>query len=776
MSGEYFRGVVMTSRTSIGGRGTAARKAFLISTSAAAIIAAGFCIAEPAIAQNANSGASTLPPVQVDAPSAPRVRRAQPQRAASGHARTRPVAPQPVRQPLSVNPQDAQSGQVGYITRNISSGTKTNTALLNVPQSVTVLTKEFIRDQDFRSIGEAVRYVPGVVPHQGEGNRDDVVIRGQRTNADFFIDGIRDDVQYFRDLYNTQRIEVLKGPNAMIFGRGGGGGVINRVQKEADGVSIREVTVQGGSFDNKRVTIDTGGAVNENVAARINAMYENSGTYRDYGHLERYGINPTVTIRGEDTKVKLSYEYLHDDRTADRGIPAQGTVPAPTNARPTVPFATNASTFFGNPDQSYSKQDVHIANAVIDHDFNNGLSVKNSSRYANYDKFYQNVFPTTTFFVDPAGRASISAYNNLAQRENLFNQTDWTYKTNTGPVLHTIVFGTEFGRQNTFSLRNTGQINGGTTLLVPASSPTTFAPWSFIHNNASDNNSYATLDVASFYIQDQIEVSRYLQFIGGVRYDRFDLTSQNLNPGGTVDSRVDNLVSPRAGVIIKPVDNVSVYGSYSISYLPSAGDQFSSLTPSLAVTVPEKFINNEVGVKWDITPRLQASAAIYDLDRENQRFIVGGQVVALGKTNTKGAELSLTGYVTDQWQVTGGYAYTDARIVDASSATIVAGNRVGLVPFNTFTMWNKYQFNEMWGAGLGIIHYDDFFATSDDTVKLKAFTRVDAAIYFRLDKTWRAQLNIENLFDTSYYATADAANNITPGSPRAFRASVTANF
>jgi catecholate siderophore receptor len=128
MSGEYFRGVVMTSRTSIGGRGTAARKAFLISTSAAAIIAAGFCIAEPAIAQNANSGASTLPPVQVDAPSAPRVRRAQPQRAASGRvARTRPVAPQPVRQPLSVNNQDAQSGQVGYITRNISSGTKTNT-------------------------------------------------------------------------------------------------------------------------------------------------------------------------------------------------------------------------------------------------------------------------------------------------------------------------------------------------------------------------------------------------------------------------------------------------------------------------------------------------------------------------------------------------------------------------------------------------------------------------------------------------------------------------
>jgi catecholate siderophore receptor len=198
-----------------------------------------------------------------------------------------------------------------------------------VPQSVTVLTKEFIRDQDFRSIGEAVRYVPGVVPHQGEGNRDDVVIRGQRTNADFFIDGIRDDVQYFRDLYNTQRLEVLKGPNAMIFGRGGGGGVINRVQKEADGVPIREVTVQGSSFDNKRVTIDTGGAVNENVAARINAMYENTGSYRDFVNLERYGINPTVTIAANDTKGQAQLRISARRPHRDRGIPSQGTCRRP---------------------------------------------------------------------------------------------------------------------------------------------------------------------------------------------------------------------------------------------------------------------------------------------------------------------------------------------------------------------------------------------------------------------------------------------------------------
>lgn len=666
-----------------------------------------------------------------------------------------------------------KNGTVGYLATRTSSATKTDTPLLNVPQSVSVLTKEFIKDQNFQSIGDAIRYVPGVIPHQGEGNRDQVVIRGQSSSADFFINGIRDDVQYFRDLYNIQSIEVLKGPNAMIFGRGGGGGVINRVQKEADGVPIKEVTVQGGSFDNKRVSIDTGGAVDANVAGRINAVYEKSGTFRNYGDIERYGINPTVTLRGDDTKVKLSYEYFHDERTADRGIPSLGTVPAATRFRPTVPYPTDPATFFGNPDLSYAKVDAHIADAVIEHDFNNGLKVKNTSRYAYYDKFYQNVFPGSA--VNPATQTlTLSAYNNGIKRQNLFNQTDWTYKTNTGPVLHTLLFGTEFGRQTSNSLRMSGTFLGSN--VVSAFSPVSFVPVRFANNGGSDANALSTLDLAAVYAQDQIEVTRYLQFIGGVRFDRFDLTVNNRNNNLTTN-RVDNLVSPRAGVVFKPVDNVSFYGSYSVSYLPSSGDQFSALSPGLAVTVPEKFTNTEVGVKWDITPRTLFTAAVYDLDRDNQRFTDNqGRILTTGKTNTKGAEVALTGYVTDQWQVTGGYAYTDARIVSDTSAIIVKGNRVGLVPYNTFAMWNKYQIDPMWAAAVGVIHYDNFYATSDDTVRLPAFTRVDAAVYLKINEMWRAQLNIENIFNTGYYATADANNNISPGSPRAFRVSATAKF
>lgn len=746
-------------------------RAVLLSVSYLAL-GVGFAIcATDARAQSAASearpGATSLPPVSVDPA------RRKPRRARATNA-PRQAAPAAVAQTQAkpLDTQDARSGTIGYLATRTSSATKTNTALINVPQSVTVLTKDFLKDTGSQSVSEAIRYVPGLVPAQGEGNRDQLVIRGQNTTADFFVDGLRDDVQYYRDFYNIQSIEVLKGPNAMIFGRGGGGGVINRITKEADGRTIREVTVQGGSYDNKRVSIDAGGAVDSNVAGRINAMYEKSGSFRDHVDLERYGINPTVTIRGEDTKVKLSYEYFHDERTADRGIPSYGTG---TRFNPASPFQTSPSTFFGNPDLSYSRADAHIANAVIEHDFNNGLTVRSASQYSNFDKFYQNVFAGGAVNT-VTQRVALSAYNNATKRENVFNQTDWTYRTNTGPVLHTIVFGTEIGRQTTDSLRNTGAfvIPGSNSVL--ASNPTSFAPVNFFHA-ASDANSLATLNLASAYVQDQIEITRYFQVIAGVRFDRFDLTSLNRNAGGTTSSRVDNLVSPRVGVVFKPVENVSVYGSYSTSYLPSSGDQFSSLTPQLAVTEPEKFINTEVGVKWDISPRTQFTAAVYDLDRENQRFTdVLGNILTTGKTKTRGAEVAVTGYVTDQWQITGGYAYTDARITSDNSLTIVKGNRVGLVPYNTFTMWNRYQIDQMWGAGVGVIHYGSSYASSDDTVRLPAFTRVDAALYFRLNQNWRAQLNVENIFDVGYYATAHSNVNISPGAPRTFRVSATANF
>src|SRR5262245_60758539 len=197
----------------------------------------------------------------------------------------------------------------GYEAPVISSATKTPTPLRDVPQAITVVTKELIRDQMMASVADVVRYVPGIVAHQGENNRDQLVIRGNSSSADFFLDGVRDDVQYYRDLYNLDRVEALKGSNAMIFGRGGGGGVVNRVSKVAEFLPLAEFTLLAGSYDHKRVSADVDRALSKTVAFRFNAMYENSGSFRDAVDLERYGVNPTLTFMPrQETRLTLGYE------------------------------------------------------------------------------------------------------------------------------------------------------------------------------------------------------------------------------------------------------------------------------------------------------------------------------------------------------------------------------------------------------------------------------------------------------------------------------------
>lgn len=663
---------------------------------------------------------------------------------------------------------------VGYLTRETRSATKTNTPLIDTPQSVSVITQAQIRDQGFQSIEEAVRYVPGIIPHQGEGNRDDLVIRGQRSNADFYVNGVRDDVQYFRDLYNTQRIEVLKGPNALVFGRGGGGGVINRVLKEADGVPIREIVAQGGQFGNKRVAVDVGDRINENVFFRLNGVFEDTGTYRDFVDIRRYGINPTMTfLLSPVTTLKLSYEYFHDERTTDRGIPSQF-------GRP-YRYRQNIATYFGNPDLSYAKVDANIATATLDHLFESGVALHSTLRFADYQKFYQNVYPGGA--VNAAGTSvNITAYNNDTPRTNYFNQNDFTYKFDTGVLRHTLLAGFELGYQDGRALRKDGFFpNGSQTLAVNPFSPVSRVPVSF-RNLATANNTRYDLGLAAVYAQDQIEIGPHLQFIGGLRYDHFDFTSNNLNavaPTPVRTNRIDDLLSPRAGVVVKPFENLAFYGSYSVSYLPSSGDQFGSLSPGLAIAQPERFENAEIGVKYDVSPVLQLTGALYNLDRYNQRIADpnrAGFFLTTGQTNTQGAEIGANGFVTDWWQVAGGYAFTDARIVSNVSTTIVAGNTVGLVPFNAFTMWNKFEVTPEFSFGVGYIQTGHTFASSDNTVRLPGITRFDLGLFYRVNEFWRAQINIENVFDRQYISTADGNNNISPGAPRTIRAQIIARF
>ena len=690
--------------------------------------------------------------------------------------------------------QDARTGTVGYFANSTSVATKNNTAIVNIPQSLNVVTRQMIDDQNATNLTDVTRYVPGVAVHQGEGNRDELVIRGVDSSANFFVNGFRDDVQIFRDIYNTQSIEVLKGPSAITFGRGAGGGILNRTLKEADGEYRYQASAQTGSWGDRRFALDAGQAINENVAVRLNAFYEGADGFRDFNHIERYGFNPTATFKvTDDTNVKLSYEYYHDGRTADRGNPSLTPASSPggaTRFNPATSFAPNNdfSTFFGSPSLNTAQATVNTGMAFIDHDFGNGLTVKNGTIVADYKKFYQNVYPTGPAgtllgAVNPAETTvNLGAYQHHTDRNNIFDQTDFTYKTATGPINHTVGFGTEFGNQYGIDLRNTGVFpNGTNTIVVNPFAPTYFGPVNFVHHFtsanigdgvvAADSNSKYNLNVESGYARDTVEITRYLQIIGAARFDRFDMSALDQNTGIN-RARVDNLVSPQAAVILKPIDSMSIYTAYSVSYLPASGDQFSSLSPGTAILTPQKFENTEVGLKWNVNPKLLFQTAVYNLNRTNQPIADGnnpGFFLPSGSTLTRGFEASLVGYVTEAWQSSFAYAYTDAKITSNTSTTVVAGNRVQLVPYNQFAWWNKYQFTPMWSAAVGVIHFDDSFASSDDTVRLPAFWRFDAGIYADIDKNWRAQLTVENIFNKGYWASADGNNNISPGQGRTFK-------
>ena len=666
-----------------------------------------------------------------------------------------------------------------YAATSTTTATKTNTLLRDVPQSITVITDDLIKDQSIRSLADAVRYVPGVGISQGEGNRDALVFRGNRSTGDFFIDGLRDDAEFFRDLYNIERIEVLKGANGMIFGRGGSGGVVNRVTKEAHWSPVQEFSFQGGSFEQKRMSADVGYVINDIAAVRLNALYENSGSFRDGVDMERLGIAPTLTIKPTHrTKVVVNMERFHDDRTADRGITSvvggAGQVTGPVDVR--------RAQFFGDPRRSNANVDVLSFGNFIEHKFDSGVTVQNRTNYTTYDKFYQNVFASGGLNL-VSGLLPIGAYNNATERDNVFNQTNVLYSLNTGPISHTLLAGIEVGRQETHNRRETGLFNNSAdnaNLFVPISHPVTNAPITFINRNSGDGIdalNRSVVDVLSLYVQDQIEIIPQIQVIAGVRYDLFEVNFQQKNGARDHIKTQDDLIAPRFGVIYKPIEPVSLYASYSQAFVPRAGDQLNALNVTVETLKPEKFTTMEVGLKWDIRPDLALTGAAYQLDRTNViNSIVGGQTFLSKGQRTEGVEVSLVGQLTQNWSVMGGYAYQTGELTSDVFGIAKKGATVAELPRHTFSMWSRYDFTPSIGAAVGVIHRDDMFASLTNRVSLPDFTRVDAALFARFTKSFRGQLNIENLFDTQYFASAHNDFNITPGSPIAVRASLIANF
>jgi catecholate siderophore receptor len=655
----------------------------------------------------------------------------------------------------------------GYELDDGSSGTKTPTPIIDVPQTVTALTRDQLDDQNLRSLNDALRFVPGVSLKTGEGHRDEVFIRGQVTTADFYLDGLRDDAQYYRPLYNIERVEVLKGANALIFGRGAGGGAVNRVAKQAAlGRTKLGAATSLDTFGGFDIAGDVSLPIADVAAVRLNAFYEEFASNRDVYDGRFIGINPAGTLQlGEATRLLASYTYDDDRRIVDRGLPS-------FRGRP---LRGNDDRFIGDPRFNDSTVQAHIARARLEHDFNSNLSANLAVQYATYDKYYGNILPGAASDTDGDGIADavqVTGYDSATDRENLMGQANLIWNGNTGPIGHTVLVGAEFTRQDTLSKRD--RVRFATTRLaeiIPLAQSTTIPAFAL----ESQLGSRSELEVASLYLQDQVELAEWLELVVGARYDRFTLDSINTLEGFAAE-RTDEKLSPRVGLILKPQPNLSLYASYTESFLPASGDQFTVLSRTTVQLEPEEFRNLEAGVKWAPRRDILATAAVFRLDRSNTPSINDqGMTVLTGESRVQGAELSLAGSLTRRLHVNVGYTYLNGEIRSAL-AGVPVGRELQQLPEHQVGAWARYDFSDRLGLGLGVVHQGSQFTTYSNTVRLPAYTRVDAAAFFTVTDRVSVQLNVENLTDAAYYPSAHNDNNIQPGRPLNARLGVRLNY
>ena len=644
-----------------------------------------------------------------------------------------------------------------YLSNEKFSGTKTQTPIVDVPQSLSVVTSAQIAEQAFTDMGDVLRYTPGASIGQGEGHRDQITIRGQNSTADFFIDGLRDDVQYFRPLYNIEQIEILRGSNAMIFGRGGGGGVVNRATKRPDSsADIASLSVSADTFGEISGAIDYNTATSADSAVRINAFAESLNNHRDQFGGDRFAVNPTFATRlGPDTSLLLSYEFVDDDRVVDRGVPSDGSG---------APLAGYDTFFFGSPDRNRTTLQANIAKARLDHRFSESLSINTTLQYADYDKMYQNIYAAS--FDAVADTVTLDGYQDETARENLILQTNLVSEFATGGLAHTLLIGAEYADQqsanarhdNVFSDTNDDQTTIAVTrpLALPA-----FAFSNPVRNRRSD------VQVLSVYAQDQVDLGQHFKLIAGLRFDRFEIDVNDLQNAARF-SRADEEISPRIGIIYKPMENVSAYASYSKSFLPRSGDQFLELSDASAQLEPEEFNNQEIGIKWDMQSGLSLTAALFKLDRDTTERTADGEDSFVTTSETQGFEVQLGGQATDRWRVDIGYSYLDAELADGS-----AGSQV---PAHMFSVWNRYDVSSQLGFGIGATYQDEQFASASNAVTVPDFTRVDAGIFYTMRNGTVLQLNIENLLDEDYFPAAHNDSNISPGAPLNARFAVKARF
>lgn len=647
------------------------------------------------------------------------------------------------------------------------------------PQSISIVGQELMEHQATSRLEDALKNVPGITLNAGEGaaRGDTVNLRGFPAYNDIFLDGIRDAAAYTRDSFNLETLEVLKGPSALLFGRGSTGGAINQVSKAPTLAPLWSATVVGGTNSMIRATADVDHPIGKDAAIRINAMGEHSQvTDRDQVRNRRWGIAPSLSvgIGGPDT---LTIEYLHQEQNdvPDVGIPI-------INGRPAdVPRNLD----YGLASDRFQAT-VNVATARYRHEFSGAVSISNTLRYADYTDVDVFNAPNFGYFNSPGaptaatplasvlvGRDSPSS---TGHRTDLINQTDLTANFTTGPVTHTLVAGLEFGREHDDTVRLVNPF--GTASETPATPLLDPDPFEATVAQVGRTRAVTTAYSSAGYVIDTVHIGNTFDVIGGVRYDRF---SAHYRPTALVSGvsasslvpldHVDKIWSPRASLVYKPTDHARFYASYGTSFDPSAEAlSLNSKTANLAPVIARSY---EVGAKFDwFHGRLVGTAALFRTQIDNAQVTDPDhptQIMLAGNERVDGLELGLNGHLTSKWEITAGYTHLNGKTLASSNAATV-GKKLANVAPDAINLWTEYEFSEHFELGVGGNYLGRRYADFAQTATLPGYVTVDAMAAWTVNRQLTLRVNVTNLFDklawlNSYYSSA-TENHVIPAPGR----------
>jgi catecholate siderophore receptor len=634
--------------------------------------------------------------------------------------------------------------------------------LKDVPQSITVVPQQLMQERAASSFQDALKNVPGISFQAGEGGvqGNNLTLRGYSARNDIFIDGVRDQGSYFRDIFNLESIEVLKGPSSQYFGRGSTGGAINQVSKVPQHTPSYGGTFSLGNGIYLRGTADVSQPITPIIGLRVNLMaHKDDVVGRKVVEQQRLGFAPSIAFGlGTPTQLTLSYLAQGEDNIPDYGVPYVGDRPA----------RVDRDNFYGFAREDYERTLLNLGTARFDHRFNDTFSLRNTLRYSHNDREHEITAPRVN--VNPSLFTRNRPARDLTEAI-LSNQTDLTAKFDTMGFKHTLVTGLEFSRE-TLDRTNYAFVGVPPANAANPNPHDSTAGMSRTVSARSDGKAFGF----GIFAADQIKLNEYLELVGGLRWDYFDTDFDNtsLNTSGAVMarsdlSRTDKMRSYRGGLIFHPAPSQSYYFSYATAFNPSA--EAVQLAENNVSTAPEKNRTFEIGAKLEFfNGALNVQGALFRIDKTNARVTdpttTTGVLVLDGEQRVQGFEFGIAGRLLPNLNVFAGYTFLDSEFRKSPDPTVV-GNELLNVPEHSATLWTTYDFLEKWQIGGGPTYVSSRYNNAANVARVPGHVLWDATLAYQLTKNFQLRLNGINLTNDLYYSNV-SGGHVVPGNGRTF--------